>query len=76
LQEVVWQNIVEQKMAGSQVLVGAMVESNLFEGSQKIPGDRSQLRYGVSITDQCVGWETTERMVLKAHATMQDVPAV
>ncbi|MEO7775897.1 MAG: 3-deoxy-7-phosphoheptulonate synthase, partial [Fibrobacteria bacterium] len=75
LQEVVWQNVVEQKMAGNQVLVGAMVESNLFEGSQKIPGDRSQLRYGVSITDQCVGWETTERMVLKAHATMQDVPA-
>ncbi|MEO7427159.1 MAG: 3-deoxy-7-phosphoheptulonate synthase [Fibrobacteria bacterium] len=71
LQEVVWQNIVEQKMAGNQALVGAMVESNLFEGSQKIPGDRSQLRYGVSVTDQCVGWETTERMVLKAHATMQ-----
>ncbi len=70
LQEVVWQNVVEQKMAGNSALVGAMVESNLFEGSQKIPGDRSQLRYGVSVTDQCVGWETTERMVLKAHETM------
>jgi 3-deoxy-7-phosphoheptulonate synthase len=40
-----------------------MVESNLVEGSQKIPTDRSQLRYGVSVTDPCVGWETTERML-------------
>jgi 3-deoxy-7-phosphoheptulonate synthase len=70
LQEAVWQNIVEQRMAGNKALVGAMVESNLFEGSQKIPGDRSQLRYGVSVTDQCVGWETTERMVLRAYETM------
>ncbi|HKP97962.1 MAG TPA: 3-deoxy-7-phosphoheptulonate synthase [Fibrobacteria bacterium] len=75
LQEAVWRNIVEQRMAGNTALVGAMVESNLFEGSQKIPGDRSQLRYGVSVTDQCVGWETTERMVLKAHETMQGAAA-
>nr|MDQ3002458.1 3-deoxy-7-phosphoheptulonate synthase [Fibrobacterota bacterium] len=71
-----WQNIVEQKMAGSTALVGAMVESNIFEGSQKIPGDRSQLRYGVSVTDQCVGWETTERMVMKAYETLQGMVAV
>jgi 3-deoxy-7-phosphoheptulonate synthase len=70
LQETVWQNIVEQKVAGNGALAGAMVESNLYPGNQKIPGDRSQLRYGVSVTDECVGWETTERMVLKAHGTL------
>lgn len=71
LQETVWQSVVEQRRAGNKALVGAMVESNLFEGSQKVPGDRSQLRYGVSITDQCVGWEATERMVLQADDIMR-----
>ena len=73
LQEVVWQNIVEQKAGGNTALVGAMVESNIFGGSQKIPGDRSQLRYGVSITDECIAWDTTERMMLQAHETLAGV---
>jgi 3-deoxy-7-phosphoheptulonate synthase len=67
LQEEVWKSVVAQKAAGNSAVVGAMVESNLFGGSQKIPGDRSQLKYGVSITDECIGWETTERMVLEAY---------
>jgi 3-deoxy-7-phosphoheptulonate synthase len=46
-----------------------MVESNLEEGTQPIPADRRQLRYGVSVTDACVGWQTTERML--RHAYMQ-----
>jgi 3-deoxy-7-phosphoheptulonate synthase len=44
-----------------------MIESNLHEGSQPIPQDLSQLRYGVSVTDACVSWETTERMLRHAH---------
>ncbi|MBW8887775.1 MAG: 3-deoxy-7-phosphoheptulonate synthase [Fibrobacteres bacterium] len=67
LQEEVWKSVVAQKAAGNAAVVGAMVESNLFGGSQKIPGDRSQLKYGVSITDECIGWETTERMILEAY---------
>jgi len=67
LQEEVWKSVVAQKVAGNSAVVGAMVESNLFGGSQKITGDRSQLKYGVSITDECIGWETTERMVLEAY---------
>jgi 3-deoxy-7-phosphoheptulonate synthase len=69
-QEGVWNSIVEQKLAGNPALMGAMVESNLFAGSQKIPADLCQLRYGVSVTDECVGWETTERMLLHAHETL------
>jgi len=45
-------------------------EDTLEEGSQPIPADRRQLRYGVSVTDACVGWETTERMLRHAYAQM------
>jgi 3-deoxy-7-phosphoheptulonate synthase len=55
---------------GNRALIGVMVESHLFAGNQKIPADKSQLRYGVSVTDECVGWETTEAMMLQAHAAM------
>jgi 3-deoxy-7-phosphoheptulonate synthase len=43
-----------------------MLESNLFEGSQKFGGDPSQLKYGVSITDECISWATTEKLALWA----------
>jgi 3-deoxy-7-phosphoheptulonate synthase len=70
LQGKVWDSIVEQRTAGNLGLAGAMVESNLFPGNQGIPRDLSQLRYGVSITDECVGWEATEEMVLRAYEAM------
>jgi 3-deoxy-7-phosphoheptulonate synthase len=70
LQEEVWQNLVQQRVAGNRDLIGLMVESNLEEGAQPIPADRQQLRYGVSVTDACVGWETTERMLRHAYAQM------
>ena len=70
LQEEVWQNLVQQRVAGNRDLIGLMVESNLEEGNQPIPADRRQLRYGVSVTDACVGWETTERMLRQAYAQM------
>ncbi len=55
---------VRQILAGNTSLVGWMLESHLHAGSQSIPADRSQLRYGVSITDACTDWETTERLLL------------
>lgn len=70
LQEAAWASIVEQRVQGNRSLMGAMIESNIHEGSQKISGDRSLLRYGVSVTDECVGWETTARIVHKAHEQM------
>ena len=66
-QEEVWQDLIQQRVGGNQDLIGMMVESNLEEGNQKIPGDLKDLRYGVSITDACVGWETTERMLREAY---------
>lgn len=62
-QEAVWHDLLEQRSAGNRHLIGMMVESNLEAGAQQIPEDRSQLRYGMSITDACVGWDTTARML-------------
>ena len=62
-QEDVWRSVIQQRAEGTRSLIGLMVESNLFEGSQPIPKNLKDLRYGVSITDSCIGWETTERML-------------
>jgi 3-deoxy-7-phosphoheptulonate synthase len=62
-QEDVWRSVIEQRLAGTRSLIGLMVESNLHEGAQPIPAHAKELRYGVSITDSCISWETTERML-------------
>jgi 3-deoxy-7-phosphoheptulonate synthase len=56
----VWESILEQRAAGNCPITGAMVESFIEEGNQKISSD---LTYGLSITDQCIDWETTEQML-------------
>lgn len=66
-QQVVWSSVIAQRAAGNRVLVGAMLESNLEEGRQDLAGDPAALRYGVSITDACVGWRETERLLRDAH---------
>ena len=47
-------------------LIGLMVESNINEGSQPIPQNPAELRYGTSITDPCINWETTEKILTSA----------
>ena len=47
-----------------------MIESNLAAGNQQITADPTALRYGVSITDECMGWETTERLLRAAHGKL------
>jgi 3-deoxy-7-phosphoheptulonate synthase len=69
-QEEVCQSVFTQRRAGNRSLVALMVESHLFEGNQPLAQDLTQLKYGVSITDACVGWETTERMLRHAHAEL------
>jgi 3-deoxy-7-phosphoheptulonate synthase len=66
-QEIVFKNILEQYAGGEKAIMGVMVESNLFEGNQKFPQPKEHLKYGVSITDECVSWETTERILTEAY---------
>ena len=70
-QAIVWKNVVDQVISGSEALVGLMLESNLFQGNQKFSRDLSELKYGVSITDECISWETTEQLVLGAHEKLK-----
>ena len=66
-QETAWNSVLEQRaQSPSSPIIGAMLESNLFDGRQSIPDDPGQLRYGVSITDECISWDTTERMLTGA----------
>jgi 3-deoxy-7-phosphoheptulonate synthase len=66
-QEEVWHSVIEQRLGGTRSLIGLMVESHLNEGNQPIPKTLDQLRYGVSITDSCIGWEATERILRWAY---------
>jgi 3-deoxy-7-phosphoheptulonate synthase len=62
-QEDVWRSVIQQRIGGTRSLIGLMVESNIHEGNQPIPKNLADLRYGVSLTDSCIGWETTGRML-------------
>ena len=62
-QEKVCHASIELRRKGVGAIVGVMLESNLHEGRQDIPEDLSKLKYGVSITDACIGWETTESLL-------------
>ncbi|PYK98910.1 MAG: 3-deoxy-7-phosphoheptulonate synthase [Verrucomicrobia bacterium] len=69
-QEEVWKSVIHQRGSGNTALIGLMVESYLEEGNQPIPKQPADLRHGISITDACVGWETTERMLRHGHEVM------
>lgn len=64
LQPLVADNVANQIIEGNQSIVGLMLESNLKAGNQKIPEDLSALEYGVSVTDACIDWPTTEALLL------------
>jgi 3-deoxy-7-phosphoheptulonate synthase len=73
LQPLVMADAVNQVRLGNQSLVGMMIESNIVAGNQAIPDDLSQLKYGCSVTDACVDWETTEKMIRDAAALLRTV---
>ena len=64
MQPVAFRDAIAQRAAGNEGIVGLMLESHLFPGSQKLGADPSTLQYGVSITDACIGWEDTETLLL------------
>jgi len=67
LQPLVFNDCAHQILEGNRSIVGMMLESNLEAGSQAIPEDRSKLRYGVSVTDACIDWNSTEELLRRAH---------
>ncbi len=67
-QRVVLQSVQEQILAGDEAITGVMIESNIHPGNQSI--NQSELAYGVSITDACVGWEQTVDMLTELDAAL------
>lgn len=59
----VFNDVLEQRLQGDRSLVGMMIESHLFEGCQPLS---ESLRYGVSVTDGCLGFSATEHLLLNA----------
>jgi len=73
LQPLVLMDCVHQIREQSPAIVGMMLESHLLSGSQPIPADPAQLRYGVSVTDACIDWDTTRAALLRARDELAPV---
>jgi 3-deoxy-7-phosphoheptulonate synthase len=69
-------DVVNQIANGNQNIVGVMIESNLAAGNQSIPADLSQLKYGCSVTDACVDWETTVTMLRYAAERLRSAKSL
>lgn len=63
LQPLVTENVMHQIQEGNKSILGIMLESHLFEGNQSSEQPRSEMRYGVSITDACIDWDTTAELL-------------
>ena len=66
-QNLAFKDAVEQRLRGELDVIGCMLESHLNAGNQKVTADLSALKYGVSITDACIGWDETEEMLTWAY---------
>lgn len=73
LQPLVIENATAQICEGNKSIIGLMIESNLNPGNQPIPDDLSDLKYGVSITDKCIDWQTTEHALLKMQESLKPI---
>lgn len=71
-QKRVLRSVIDQVRWGESCIRGFMLESNISPGSQKIPKELGKLEYGVSVTDGCIGWEETERIVMNAASLVRE----
>ena len=66
-QPIAFRDVLQQRVEGNTGIVGVMLESHLNAGNQSFPADKGKLQYGVSITDPCVDWQTTEQLLREAY---------
>ncbi len=72
LQPLVVENVGNQVLEGNNSIVGLMIESNINAGNQSIPENLEDLEYGVSVTDGCIDWETTEASLRQLHNSVRE----
>jgi len=73
LQPLVLDNVANQIVEGNNSIIGAMIESHLNAGSQKLSSNPDDMAYGVSVTDACIDWDTTEASLLAMAEKLRDV---
>ena len=73
LQPLVMENVTNQIIDGNKSIVSLMIESNIGWGNQKISADKSEMKYGISITDACIDWDTTEKTLLEMADKLRTV---
>ena len=67
--------VIDQISGGENTIIGVMIESNINEGKQSMPKEgcgKESLKYGVSITDGCVSWESTVTMLKKLAGAVKE----
>ncbi len=74
-QAVVWDDVINQYLNGTTSIKGLMLESNLCEGSQSMSCGPENLQYGVSVTDECISWETTEELIMQGREKILEARA-
>ena len=74
-QSIAFRDVLAQRAGGDTGIIGLMLESHLFEGKQKLGDDPGELRYGVSITDACIGWDETVKLLREAAAVAREPAA-
>ena len=70
LQASVFHDVVDQSITNKKI-IGTMLESNINSGKQAFPQEKENLQYGVSITDACIDWETTEQLLRDAYNKLE-----
>lgn len=73
IQPLVMQDVTHQILEGNSSIQSLMVESNINWGNQSIPDNLADLKYGVSITDACIDWPTTEKAIRDMREKLKDV---
>jgi 3-deoxy-7-phosphoheptulonate synthase len=72
LQPLVVENVANQILEGNTSIIGIMIESNLQAGNQAISANLGELLYGVSVTDACIDWETTQKCLRAMRERIRD----
>jgi 3-deoxy-7-phosphoheptulonate synthase len=72
LQTLVLDNVANQIVEGNKSIIGVMLESNINAGNQKLSSNPDDMEYGVSVTDACIDWETTENTLVAMADKLRD----
>ncbi len=72
LQPLVAENVIHQIQDGNKSIIGIMLESHINAGNQSSELPREQLKYGVSVTDACIDWESTDTLLRKTYADLAE----